>query len=737
MRNTEKDPLVLAAMVSAGAMIAFQVAGKATRDAVFLSAFPVTTLPTMILASAGVSILAVLLASRLISTKGPRAVVPSAFGASSILLVAEWMVYSMAPRAATIVLYLHMAGFGAILVSGFWSIISEMFDPRTAKAKIGRIAAAGTLGGLVGGVIAERTAAMFSVTAMLPILAIFHFICALLNRRLRAPKTILQTHSISRKSAPESKSGFEVLRAVPYLKQLALLVMIGTVAEALLDYVLKAHASGTFTQGHQLMRFFAIFYTGISLVTFLVQATLSRYSLQQFGLTTTMSTVPFTVVAGGFGSLVWPGLFSTGFVRGVQSILGSSLFKSGYELLYAPVPPADKRAAKTIVDVAFDKLGDALAAGVIRLVLLAGFSALINNRLLTLIAMMLGVLSLVLTSRLSSGYVATLEKSLLSRAADLDLMGIDERTTRNTMLRTLGTVDLGAVRPLSPIVREQPRQPTTEKTGTDPLVRRMLDLQSDSAAIVRAALTNQKTMDPLLIAPAIRLLARDDVSEDAVKALRINAAAIVGQLTDALLNVEEDFAVRRRIPRILAYCPSTRAVEGLMSGLSDTRFEVRFSCGRGLSKICGADPTLRPPAEKIYTETHREITKGKRQSELPRVLDQYEDRAGSDNADSAPGNVLWNSTDIRLEHIFRLLSLCLHPEPLHVAFQALHTNDTYLRGTALEYLESILPPGIRETLLQFLEGSSRPVGKGRPADQIAAELMQSRSQIKVKLTLAR
>jgi hypothetical protein len=48
---------------------------------------------------------------------------------------------------------------------------------------------------------------------------------------------------------------------------------------------------------------------------------------------------------------------------------------------------------------------------------------------------------------------------------------------------------------------------------------------------------------------------------------------------------------------------------------------------------------------------------------------------------------LWSATDIRLEHVFRLLSLSLPREPLHVAFQALHTENTYLRGTALEYLD--------------------------------------------------
>src|SRR5262249_11930375 len=135
MQKSETDRLVLTAIVSAGAMIAFQVAGKATRDALFLSNFPVTALPAMSAASAAVSIAAVLAAARLFSLKSPRNVIPAAFCVSSILLIAEWVIYGIAPQAAAILLYLHMAAFGATLVSGFWSVMSELFDPRTAKAE--------------------------------------------------------------------------------------------------------------------------------------------------------------------------------------------------------------------------------------------------------------------------------------------------------------------------------------------------------------------------------------------------------------------------------------------------------------------------------------------------------------------------------------------------------------------------------------------------------------------------
>ena len=46
--------------------------------------------------------------------------------------------------------------------------------------------------------------------------------------------------------------------------------------------------------------------------------------------------------------------------RGAESIFRGSLFRAGYETLYTPIPAADKRAAKSIIDVAFDRMGDAV-----------------------------------------------------------------------------------------------------------------------------------------------------------------------------------------------------------------------------------------------------------------------------------------------------------------------------------------------------------------------------------------
>src|SRR5258706_192848 len=59
-RSSSQRRAVVAAMVAAGALIAQQVAGRATRDALFLSTFHVSSLPLVMIAAALLSALAML-----------------------------------------------------------------------------------------------------------------------------------------------------------------------------------------------------------------------------------------------------------------------------------------------------------------------------------------------------------------------------------------------------------------------------------------------------------------------------------------------------------------------------------------------------------------------------------------------------------------------------------------------------------------------------------------------------
>ena len=72
-------------------------------------------------------------------------------------------------------------------------------------------------------------------------------------------------------------------------------------------------------------------------------------------------------------------------------------------------------------------------------------------------------------------------------------------------------------------------------------------------------------------------------------------------------------------------------------------------------------------------------------------------------------------------------------EPLQIAFRSLHTDDEQLQGTALEYLEGVLPPPIRQRLWPFLETPAARRGSARPREEVMAELLRSNHSIMLNL----
>ena len=408
-------------------MIAHQVAGKATRDALFLSHFDVTELPKAVIAAAILSMLAVLAMSSLLARLGPGKLVPATFGVSATLFLGEWFLFGHESRLAAVVLYLHMAIFGAILISGFWSVINERFDPHSAKLKIARVAAAAALGGVLGGFIAQRVASLVDIRAMLLVLSALHCACVFGVYTIAAPKRAAHTE-------PAVRSGAQIITRTPYLQQMGLLMVLIAMVAALVDYAFKAQAAERFVSSESLITFFAGFYAAVGLLTFLVQSLLGPRMLHRFGIGTTIAVLPAMVLVGGMFGAIVTHLWSMIVLRGAQSVFSNSFFRSAFELLYTPLPLPQKRPTKTIIDVAADRFGDMLGGGLI-LLLLALVTEL-PNALVVSLALVAAGFALYLVTRLHHGYVGQLAKDLRKGAVSLDTGEVMDATTEHILAET-------------------------------------------------------------------------------------------------------------------------------------------------------------------------------------------------------------------------------------------------------------------------------------------------------------
>jgi hypothetical protein len=169
--------------------------------------------------------------------------------------------------------------------------------------------------------------------------------------------------------------------------------------------------------------------------------------------------------------------------------------------------------------------------------------------------------------------------------------------------------------------------------------------------------------------------------------------------------------LRRRLPRVLKASPTPRAVEGLVLALSDSRFDVRAQVGQALVAITEKNPSLAVDREAIFTAVRREL--------------------------AAEGEWGGDGESRGFQHVFGLLSLVLEREPLKHALWAVQGDDAALRGTALEYLDNVLPESVRGALWARLKVSGPTARTTRPARELIADLRTSASVSGIRGALRR
>ena len=665
------------AMATAGVMVAHQVAAKAFRDAAFLTAWPATALPLMTVATTALTVALVPVFSRLLVRFSALTVMATGFALTAAADAAEFARYD-AGRWITVVIYLHLAGVGAVLLSGFWSLIAERFDPAGARASYGRIAAAGTAGGIVGSLAAERIATLIAPQGVLVLLIILHVLCATGVTMIGRVPALLPRRS----DAHDGMSDMGGVFRIPYLRTIAVFVVLTSAVSGILDFLLKSNATASFGGGPGLLRFFALFYGAVQVLTFLAQ-TRSGVVVHRLGIGRTVTALPTGVGIASALALIIPGWPILTAVRGVEAVLRNSLFRSGYELLFVPMDPVVRRRAKTMLDVVCDRAGEAAGAAVVQLLLLASIASLSSS--LLAIAIVLAGVSFWVGQRLDQLYLNVVEQQLL-KYRDAGPVSLVSEVGWTLLDVGKETTVSGAAMPASTPSVGSPAPPA------DPQIEILADLRSNDVRRVTSALDDRRPLERMHVAQIVQLLAWDEVLPAARTTLEHLAPAHVGMLIDAMLDPASDFTIRRRLPRVLGTVASSRSLDGLVHGLDDRRFEVRYHCSRAINRILVKNRELSIDRARMIAVVEHEL------SVPPQVWRGYRLLERPDVEEPAGAHEPAEASSRHLEHIFRLLSTIVAREPLDAAVHGIQSPNPGVRGLAVEYLDQVLPPAVLERL---------------------------------------
>jgi hypothetical protein len=214
---------------------------------------------------------------------------------------------------------------------------------------------------------------------------------------------------------------------------------------------------------------------------------------------------------------------------------------------------------------------------------------------------------------------------------------------------------------------------------------------------VSAALERASEFERIHVAQTIDLLAWDAVLPAARVALEKLAPTHHGTLIDAMVNQKIDFIVRRRLPRILGTVPVRRSLDGLLLGLDDPRFEVRFYSSRAITRILTKKPDLSVDRARIIAAVERELSVPPQRWRGYTLLDRPElDAAPLDRADVRGDELTY------VHFLTLLLSSIIAPAPLDAAVHGVRSTNPGVRGLAREYLDQVLPAAVLERLTALI-----------------------------------
>ena len=686
-------------------LMAQQVGGKAARDGLFLTHYGPHALPGMVAGAAGFSVLLSLVNGALLRRFVPRVVIPWALVVSGALQVAEWRLLEGNPGVASIVIYLHMAGVGLVLLSTFWSMLNEEFDPHRGKEEVRTDCSRRHIGRTGRRPRRREDGGMVGRAALMLVLAGLHLGCggflAWLMPSATAARAAGRVDPRTPRPAPHRSALLQTLGAI---------VLLGSLGAALLDYVFKLYATAGLGRGSELVRFFALFYAVVAVSSFVLQSVAAKRILEKFGLGKTIRSLPATLAGGSFLTLVAPGLTLVVLARAAEAAVRGSLFRAGYETAYTPVPAAEKRLAKTFIDVVSERGGDALGGAVVyicvhwrRAIEHSGSSASRRSW---------GSGRSSFAARWTGVYLKTLARSLESQAVSVNLGSDLDLTTRSLVVRA-PTMRAGAT--------ELWKAPAGSAGGEDSLLTGWPPAVLGPADRPLRSSRRRRLRSGLWLRRSVSFYATTSTRRWLIRCLPAPRRMSWGY-----------FQILCSIPRRMWRCGA--GFLGSSAPFPESARRRRYWKGSktAVSKSACSARALwrrRPGRRRRRTESWQRCSVSWRSA---RRCGRAIETSSASPAPEWLDDLLRDKAHGSLEYVFTLLSLIHERAPLMAAFRSLHLEDRRLRGTALEYLEGILPAKTREMLWGIFQ--ERPLSsRSRDKGEIMQDLLKSSETILLRV----
>jgi HEAT repeat protein len=222
-------------------------------------------------------------------------------------------------------------------------------------------------------------------------------------------------------------------------------------------------------------------------------------------------------------------------------------------------------------------------------------------------------------------------------------------------------------------------------------------------------------------------LVHHELRTEAANALGEFGDTIVGALRDHLGDSSVSIEARREIPTIMVKIGTPAAAHVLMENLLESDTTLRFRIISALNKLRRLHPEIETDAQMLETVLGAEILGHYRSYQ---ILDKLGTTEGGEDPIA---RALTESIQQELERIFRLLGLLYPHLDIHSAYLGLQAKNVSVHDNALEFLDNVLKPQLREMLVPLLDGKITVHERARLAQRLVHTKIENQEQAVVAL----
>ncbi len=264
--------------------------------------------------------------------------------------------------AATFFMWLSV--FNLLVVSLFWSDVSDAFSTAQSHRYYGYVAGGGTAGAIAGPALTTWLAPRVPTSSLLALSAVLLVIAGIalvILRRLGPAGRAVDPRPIGGSIV----AGIWLTLRETRLRGIALLIIFYTAVSTVLYVGLIDIVGRTYADSGRRTAFFASLDLIVNILALSMQVLGTRQIVQRTGLRVALAVAPLAVACGFLVIGVWRTAFVFAAVQVMHRAGEFSLVRPGREMIYTTVDGEARYKAKSFIDTTVYRANDALSAWIV------------------------------------------------------------------------------------------------------------------------------------------------------------------------------------------------------------------------------------------------------------------------------------------------------------------------------------------------------------------------------------